>query len=536
MANLRKSSLTVRQATIEDIEGVHELGHSVYGDLSLTRDMIRGQIMHFPEGQFVAEYDGIIVGHAATFVISGDIALKPHTWKEITGGGFASRHNMLGDYLYGMEVCVSNAYRRLRIGQRLYDARKNLCQEFDLKGIIFGGRMPSYSKAKNKQLAPEDYVQKAIEQQVQDPVIKFQLRNGFEVIGVLKNYLPTDTASKGYATHMIWYNPTYHAEHLRRRSQPGRLEGTVRVAAVQFQVRKVDSFEHFERQLEYWIDIASGYRADFICFPEMISLAMLSVGNQRLKPEQAVERVTQYTNRYIDFMSKMAVSYNINIIAGSHPTKTEDGRMRNVSFICLRDGSVHTQGKIHPTPNERYWWNMTGSDELNVVQTDCGPVAVQICYDSEFPEPCRTLADKGALILFVPYCTDERQGHMRVRYCCQARAIENQIYVITAGVVGNLPDVENMDIHYAQSAIITPCDFPFARDGIMAEAPANTETIIFSDLRLDSLLTARNSGTVKNLKDRRFDLYSIEWNKKPATKLDVKKSKNSCLNVSQYLN
>ena len=155
----------------------------------------------------------------------------------------------------------------------------------------------------------------------------------------------------------------------------------------------------------------------------------------------------------------MAISYNINIIGGSHPCMI-DGSLKNICYVFLRGGEVYSQEKIHPTPNERYWWNMDGGDDLNVIQTDCGPIGVLICYDSEFPELARHLADQGALMLFVPFCTDERQGYLRVRYCSQARAIENQCYVATAGVVGNIPDVENMDIHYATSHIFTPCDFP----------------------------------------------------------------------------
>ncbi len=183
----------------------------------------------------------------------------------------------------------------------------------------------------------------------------------------------------------------------------------------------------------------------------------------------------------------------------------------NICYVCLRDGSIHQQAKIHPTPNERYWWHIEGGDELATIQTDCGPIGVLICYDSEFPELARHLVDQGAQILFVPFCTDERQSYLRVRYCAHARAVENQCYVAMAGNVGNLPNVENMDIQYAQSCILTPCDFPFARDGIAADTTPNAEMVAFADLQLDRLLEARNAGTVQNLKDRRFDLYSIKW-------------------------
>ncbi len=114
-------------------------------------------------------------------------------------------------------------------------------------------------------------------------------------------------------------------------------------------------------------------------------------------------------------------------------------------------------------------------------------------------------------MLFVPFLTDERQGYWRVRYCSHARTIENQIYVVMSGSVGNLPNVQNIDIHYSQSCILTPCDFPFARDGIAADTTPNVETVAFADLRLDNLVEARNSGTVQNLKNRRHDLYSVVW-------------------------
>jgi predicted amidohydrolase len=185
--------------------------------------------------------------------------------------------------------------------------------------------------------------------------------------------------------------------------------------------------------------------------------------------------------------------------------------VENISYVFLRDGSVYEQPKIHPTPNEVYWWNIEGGSVLNAIETDCGPIGVLICYDSEFPELARHLTDQGVQILFVPFCTDERQSYLRVRYCCQARAVENQCFVVMSGNVGNLPNVSNMDIQYAQSCILTPCDFPFARDGVAADTTPNVEMVAFADLRPETLHMARNSGTVQNLRDRRHDLYNVQW-------------------------
>jgi predicted amidohydrolase len=139
-------------------------------------------------------------------------------------------------------------------------------------------------------------------------------------------------------------------------------------------------------------------------------------------------------------------------------------------------------------------------------------------YDIEFPEICRIATRNGAQLFFVPFCTDERHGYLRVRYCSQARAIENQVFVATAGCVGNIPSVENMDINYAQSGIYTPSDFPFARDGIAGECQPNIETVVIADVDLDVLRRNRLRGTVRTWQDRRTDLYDVIEKKKPPEK------------------
>ncbi len=505
--------LVVRLATLSDIAKIVRLNRNVYGEHYLSADMVRGQISSFPEGQFVAEYNGEIVGHCATFIINGDVALKPHSWRSITGNGFASRHDPDGDYLYGMEVCVDEQYRGQRIGQRLYDARKQLCQDLELKGIIFGGRLPNLARRIKACKTPEGYVEKALNKEIRDPVLGFQTRNGFEVIGILKAYLPSDKPSLGYATHMLWRNPEVDALSPKARQPRGRTQNAVRIATVQYQVRKVKSFDDFAKQIEYFVDVAADYRADFVLFPELITIPLLSIEPKRLSPYESIQKITAYTDRFVNLMQDLAVSYNINIIGGSHPTRVASGDIENHAYVFLRSGAVYSQPKIHPTPNERHWWNIKGGDGAAVIPTDCGPIGVMICYDSEFPELARILADQGALMMFVPFCTNERRGHLRVRYCCHARAIENQCYMILSGVVGNLPNVDAMDVHYAESCILTPSDYPFARDGVAADTPPNTETIAIADLNLPSLLTSRHTGTTRNYADRRFDLYRITWSK-----------------------
>lgn len=512
MAKTRAGAqLTIRTAVVQDVVGIAALVDRAYPDMSTYAvSTLKGQISNFPAGQFVVEYEGEIVGYAASIMLKEVLVLAPHNWAGITGGGYGSSHNPNGDWLYGMEVCVDPERRRLRIGERLYDARKALVESLELKGIAFGGRIPGWKKRKKSYPDPMAYMDAVKAKKVNDPVLNFQFRQGFDVHAILEKYLPADKASGGYAAHMVWRNPyaldardSVHSETAQK--------DVIRVATVQLQMRKVTSFEDFMSSVEYFIDSVSAYKCDFAVFPELFTLPLLALAEHRLAPSEAIEKLTEYTPVFIEAMRKLAVSYNINIIGGSHPTRADDGDIQNIAYVFLRDGSVHAQEKIHPTPNERHYWNIKGGDEVSTIDTDCGPIGILICYDSEFPELARRMADEGARILFVPFCTDNRQGYLRVRYCSQARAIENQCYVVMSGNVGNLPGVENMDVNYAESCILTPCDFPFARDGIAAECSENVETVAIADLDLTDLSWARAKGTVRNLRDRRFDLYQTQW-------------------------
>src|SRR3546814_5698661 len=110
-------------------------------------------------------------------------------------------------------------------------------------------------------------------------------------------------------------------------------------------------------------------------------------------------------------MEKLAVGYNINIVGGSHPTRVEGGDIRNIAYVFLRDGSVHRQAKLHPTPSERRWWNIKGGYGADAINTDCGPIGVMICSDSEFPELARHLVNQRS-----EEHTSELQSLMRISY------------------------------------------------------------------------------------------------------------------------
>jgi predicted amidohydrolase/ribosomal protein S18 acetylase RimI-like enzyme len=504
--------LIVRRATADDVDGIITLVASAYPTMSpYSRGMVRGQINAFPEGVFVATYDDEVVGYCASICLPEKQALGQHTWAEATGGGFGSTHDEEGDYLYGYEICVDPEMRRYRIGKRFYTARRQLAEALELKGIVIAGRMPGYERRRKDFPTAQAYVDAVLARKVRDPVISFQLRNGFEVVGVIEGYLPVDRESGGAACHMVWRNPKYTEPTTKpSASVITGPANRVRIATVQYGQRRIRSFQEFQQMFLYYVDVTADYGADFVLFPELFTLQLLSIENEPIPPSEAIRHICEHEGALTDLFHDAAMKYNINIIAGSTPVLRGDA-VFNLSQVFLRDGTYVGQEKIHPTPSEVYWWNFVGGNDVRLVDTDCGPIAVLICYDVEFPELPRYLTDQGIQILFVPFLTDERQSYCRVRFCAQARAVENQIYVAMAGSVGNLPNVHNMDIHYAQSCILTPCDFPFARDGVAADTTPNVETVAIADLSLDSLRSNRQSGTVRNLRDRRHDLYSVVW-------------------------
>lgn len=279
--------------------------------------------------------------------------------------------------------------------------------------------------------------------------------------------------------------------------------------AVQYRMQACVSFAEFAQRVGYFIGVAGDYACDFVCFPEFMALELLSIGPRRLDAAEAMQTMATHAGAIDRLLTELAQRHRVNIIGGAFPRVLGDGAVRNLAGIYHRDGRIEHRSKIHATPSEGAVWGVSGGDDADVIHSDCGPIGVAICYDAEFPELVRHLTDQGALLLFVPFCTDERQGYLRVRYSSAARCIENQIYAVLAGTVGHVPRVLNMDIQYAQSCILTPCDFPFARDGIAAEAAADSEVVVFADLDLAALLEARERGTVRNLADRRSDLYRI---------------------------
>lgn len=498
-------NIEVRQLNINDYHDLKnsmiEAYHGSAGGI-WTKTNISDLINIFPKGQLCVEVDGKVVACALAIITNSKDVYSGHTYKEIIDNGKFTTHTPEGNILYGIEVFVHPEYRSLRLGRRLYDARKEMCEEMNLKSIVAGGRIPKYHEHSDT-LSPRQYIQKVKQKEIYDPTLTFQLSNDFHVRKILKNYLPGDEESREYATLLEWNNIYYDAD-TKAGSQSKQ---TIRLGLVQWQMRAFNNIEAFYDQVEFFVDAVSGYNADFAVFPEFFNTPLMGPFNH-LPEREAMQKLAELTDEIRERIQQLAVSYNVNIISGSMPL-TDNDKLYNVSYLCHRNGSYDEYRKVHITPNEVKYYGMYGGDKVKVFDTDCGKVGILICYDVEFPELSRILADQGMQILFVPFLTDTQNGYTRVRSCAQARAIENECYVAIAGSVGNLPKVNNMDIQYAQSAVFTPSDFAFPTNGVKAEATPNTEMLILADVDLFLLKEIHEYGTVKTMKDRRKDLYQV---------------------------
>ncbi|MCB1229844.1 MAG: bifunctional GNAT family N-acetyltransferase/carbon-nitrogen hydrolase family protein [Verrucomicrobiae bacterium] len=498
--------VSVRNPEEEDIPAMIDLHRRCFpqmmeSDEAWRPDQLQSHLELFEEGQFVAEVDGTIVGVASSLIVDlGHDPLRHHTYYGITDDGYFYNHDPQGDTLYGADIYVDPDCRGRGIGRILYQMRRQLCRRLNLRRILGGGRLWNYADYADK-LTPEEYVWQVQDRKIKDPVLGFQLREGFVVRGIMENYI-RDPRSANHASLIEWLNPDYQVDEEEERK--------VRVACVQYKMRRIADFEEFAAQVRYFAETAGeDYGAEIVVFPEFLSVQLLSA-LEPMGSREGIRKLAEYTPQFMELMSSLAREQGLYLVAGSHPVAQEDGTLHNVSMVFRPDGSHAAQPKLHITPSETTWWGITGGDSLMVMQTPKVRIGVLICYDVEFPEAARYLVDQGVELLLVPYCTDNRQGYLRVTRCAAARAIENQIYVATAGVVGNLPDVPAMDIHYGRAAVFTPSDFEFARDGIQAEADPNIETLLVTDLDISDLYRSRASGSVTPMHDRRRDLFEFQ--------------------------
>ena len=289
------------------------------------------------------------------------------------------------------------------------------------------------------------------------------------------------------------------------------LSRPVRVCSIQYALRPVADFAAFARQVEAFVDVGDDYDADVVLFPELLTAQLLSTLPAGIGPAEGMREVAQrYTEDYDRLFRGLSTTYDRIILAGTHP-RLVDGNLMNVAAVFVPGHPPVLQPKLHLTPTERRVWNFRPGHELHIIETDFGCLGVTICYDNQFPEVGRVLSEQGVQLLLVPYLTDDRRGWARVTTCSRARAVENQIFVVTSGMVGSLPLITDLTAQYAQSGVYTPSDYAFPQDGVASETSVNMEMVAVADLDLALLDQVRRDGTVLNHQDAAEDGLHVRF-------------------------
>jgi predicted amidohydrolase len=272
----------------------------------------------------------------------------------------------------------------------------------------------------------------------------------------------------------------------------------IKISAVQFSYKPIKLFKDFEENVENLVKKAEG--SDITVFPEAFTLEL-----QYLFPNYNVGRIYELTEEYLDLFSRLSKVYNQVIIAGSHIVLENDKRY-NTGYIFYPDGQVKKHRKSHLMPYENKMGLIQG-DSIDLFDIEDVKIGLAICYEIEFPELVRTLTLQGAKIIICPSYTIDEYGFWRVRHCCQARAIENQIYVVHSCLVGTsaIPGL----VGWGKSSILSPCEAPWNPNGVIAEAEVNEEMVITGVLDLTLLEKKRKRGVAPTLNDRRPELYKL---------------------------
>ena len=280
------------------------------------------------------------------------------------------------------------------------------------------------------------------------------------------------------------------------------MRGPFRIAAAQYDIGFMSDWTAYREKMGRWVSEAAGQGARLLVFPEYFSMELASLFpddvyrslSNQLEALQLIDQDFQSLNR------KLAEQHGVYILAGSFPVKQDDG-YRNRSWLFRPDSSFDFQDKLQMTRFENEQWLITAGDEIKVLDTEFGKIGINICYDSEFPMIARKQVEAGADLILVPSCTDTVAGYHRVRIGCQARALENQCYVVQSPTVGLAPWSEAVDVNVGAAAVYTPVDYGFPDNGVLAVGELNRTQWVYADIDLAGIAKVRASGQVFNYRD-----------------------------------
>ena len=281
----------------------------------------------------------------------------------------------------------------------------------------------------------------------------------------------------------------------------------MKLAAAQFPVSAPARWQDVEAQLVAWVARAAGEGAQLLLFPEYASLVIAASFDAATQSDLARQLDALQTRRddYLALHRHLAQTHRVYLVAGSFPWRLDDGRIVNRALICAPNGRYDWQDKQIMTRFERETWGIAGASGsagsgLKVFDTALGSIAINICYDSEFPLLARAQCAAGAELLLVPSCTDTLAGYHRVRLGCQARALENQCITVQSPLVGEAPWSNAIDINRGAAGVFGPPDRGFPDDGVLALGKLDAPQWLYHELDLAMVANVRRDGQVFNFR------------------------------------
>jgi predicted amidohydrolase len=277
----------------------------------------------------------------------------------------------------------------------------------------------------------------------------------------------------------------------------------VKIAAAQYDINYLTSWQDYHSKIEHWVNDAVLLQANLLVFPEYASMELASLFGKDVYSSlsKQLEALQTVHSEYLDLFKIQAVNNQCYIQSGSFPVKASADNYCNRAYLFHPDGRIDFQDKLIMTRFENEQWFISAGNELKCFDTDFGKIAINICYDSEFPLLARKQVERGVNLILAPSCTDTLAGYHRVKIGCQARALENQCYVVQASLVGSAPWSEAVDVNVGAAAIYTPVDRGFPDNGILTIGNLNAVQWVIGEIDLAQCSKVREQGQVFNYRD-----------------------------------
>ncbi|MCX7105710.1 MAG: carbon-nitrogen hydrolase family protein [Methylococcales bacterium] len=277
----------------------------------------------------------------------------------------------------------------------------------------------------------------------------------------------------------------------------------VKIATAQYDISFLENWKSYEQKIERWVVGAISQDAKILLFPEYFSMELASLFGQPIYSSlsKQLDAMQSLHADFIELFTSLAKQYQCIIQAGTFPVLIESESYRNRAYLFMPDGQFDYQDKLMMTRFEKEQWLIEGGQEIKYFNTVFGKIAINICYDSEFPLIARQQVESGCVLILVPSCTDTVAGYHRVKIGCQARALENQCYVVQASLVGDASWSEAVDVNVGAAAIYTPVDRGFPDNGILSVGIFNAVQWVMGTISPQACETVRVNGQVFNYRD-----------------------------------